>query len=361
MARKIKKQKAKPSVAELMVSLSDDFTKAGFLGDSEELQIMPSIFPSFNRASLIGGLPSACICEFHGPNQGGKTTLGLGLLVSAQRHGHLVGIVDGEGKAIYVLGRKKSFEDVADKVNESIEKFLEFQEKNKEAKDTWFIWMVDSLTSLVPKKELEGSIGDANYGLHANLASRWLKKLNNLILGTNITVMFINQERKKINAKPFEKDWHSACGEALQYYAHFRVRVARANRIKLSEIHAGWKHNFTVEKNKVSACDEHGCFFTSTGRHDSLPLGWDMPRLYVTEGLNQGIVAKEGKKVSCDYNEDTKEGMFESKLIELIRKDSDAVAWFLKQFEERQDDAGKKEEECDSNRLEEGSKEEDNS
>lgn len=379
--KKIKTEQKEISTAELMLALSDDFTNAGFLGDKQELQIMPSIFPSFNRASLIGGLPSACVCEFHGANQGGKTTLALGLAVAAQRHGHLIGFVDAEGglknnqdqlnkwpaalglsldkgKAVYVLGRKKSFEEVADNVCASIDKFIEAQKKNPSLKDKWFVWVVDSLTSLVPKDELEGSIGKANFGLQAALASRWLKKLNNQILGSNVTIIFINQERKKMNAKPFEKQWQSTCGEALQFYAHFRARISRASKIKIGDVEAGWKHKFIIEKNKISSCDEIGYFFTSTGRHESMPLGWDMPRLYVEEGLYQGIINKKGNLVICDYNEETKEGMFQTNLIQLLSEDLEAQKWILKQFDERpKNNEPRKEFSESSNRFEEGDEE----
>jgi len=376
--KKKKKVKKEVSTADFMIGLSDDFAKAGFLGDKEELQIMPAIFPSFNRASLIGGLPSACICEFHGPNQGGKTALSLGLLVSAQKHGHLVGFVDAEGglkndkdqlnkwpaslglsmkkgEAVYVLGRKKSFEEVADKVCDSIDKFLKVQASNPSLKDKWFLWVIDSLTSLVPKDELEGSIGQRNFGLQAALASRWLKKLNNQILGSNITIIFINQERSKMNAGTFEKKWKSACGEALQYYAHFRARIARAEKIKIgtkpNEVHAGWKHRFIIEKNKISACDETGYFFTSTGRHESMPLGWDMARCYVEEGIIQGIVERHDSKVFCDYNAKTIEGMQISKLIKLIKENQAVERWFLQQFDERQGN-GSESEEANTNKPE---------
>ena len=60
------------------------------------------------------------------------------------------------------------------------------------------ICVVDSVAALVPKKELEGEMGDVNVGLQARLMSQSLRKLTSSISKNNCLMIFINQLREKV-------------------------------------------------------------------------------------------------------------------------------------------------------------------
>lgn len=351
LKKKLKRRiKQDPSI-EVLKKISEDFKGLGYLSDEEQFFVLPTVLPSLNRASLIGGIPGGSIIEFHGPNQGGKTVLGLALLTSAQKLGHLVGVLDYEGSfkdkkwptaiglnlGTCMYKSPKTFEEGADWLNEFIFSYAEKQRKNSELKNRMMLWLVDSVTAMVPKDEFTESVSKRNFGLRAQLLSRWLSKLNAIIKGTNISVILVNQERARVGAKAFQTPWQTAGGEALKYYAHFRVRVLQSAKSKIGDKIIGKEHRFIVEKNKVSAPDELGYFFTSNGKYEDIsPLGLDLPRTLFKEALIQEIIVKKGKqKYTCDFLGE--EGQTERKFIFLIENDRNFVEWLNHKFERRQE------------------------
>jgi recombination protein RecA len=139
-------------------------------------------------------------------------------------------------------------------------------------------------------------VGDANYGLTARLMSDWLQTLTALI-GDDVAIIFLNQERVNVGAKPWESKWKSFGGEALQFYAMVRIRVANAGEIKEKvngeEIITGRKHRFKIEKNKFGYPSQEGYYYTSNGLGEC-PLGLDMARTTLEEAIFQGLIVKEG-------------------------------------------------------------------
>jgi len=282
---------------------------------------------------------------------GGKTTLGVAILASAQRSGHIVGIKDYEGsfkdkKWPQALGldlnaclydAPTTLEEGADSLNEMILNFKNRVTKDKRYKDKMMLWLVDSAPAMVPQAELEEKTGKRNFGLQANLFSSWLRKLNTIIKRTNISIIFINQERVKIGAKAFEKKWKTACGEALKYYAHFRVRVLQASTWKLGEKIIGKEHRFIVEKNKVSAPDEMGYFYSSNGNCPEVcKLGFGMSKTLFKEALEQGIIIKQGKvKWTCSYFPEEERGLTEKEMLDKLSDDSVFESWLLSEFQRR--------------------------
>ena len=53
-------------------------------------------------------------------------------------------------------------------------------------------------SSLVPKAEIDGEMGDSHVGLQARLMSQALRKLTAIISKSNCIVIFINQLREKV-------------------------------------------------------------------------------------------------------------------------------------------------------------------
>ena len=333
---------------EIIADISKDFGDMSFLEDEEQLHILPTIIPSLNRASFVGGIPGGSIIELHGPNQGGKTVLGVALLISAQKQGHTTVLYDYEGsfkdrKWPEALGADlksilyrspKSYEEGAEDIRKLVIKYSEKQANEKKLKDRMLWILVDSITAMTPEDILYGKIGKANFGLHSKITSEWLQGLNALIKGTNISVIFINQERVKVGAGPFEKKWKSSGGEALQFYAHVRIRVLQSSVEKDSQKRVtGKSHRFIVEKCKVSAPDELGYFYTSNGK--ITPLGFDMPKTYFKEAVTQNVLKKKGSKYFCNYDEETQDGLMEAKFIIKIRDDKKMIKWFNKKFEFR--------------------------
>ncbi len=303
---------------DMLKMIAGDIKGGMTFDEKEELKFVPARLLSYNRASIFGGYPTGGIYELHGPNGGGKTALGIEILASAQRAGHLTAMWDHERAAndkkwIEALGlnlenclyRKQgkdgksimTLEDSAQEINEMIINFNEKKQKGLIPAHVLLYILFDSVASAVPAAKLAkgAKVGDANYGLTARLMSDWLQTLNALVGGTDVAVIFINQERVNVGAKPWEPKWKSFGGEALQFYASIRIRVNRSGEIKekvgSDEVIAGRSHRFKLEKNKLGYPMQEGSFYTSNGIGEC-PLGFDDVRATLEEAMMQGIISK---------------------------------------------------------------------
>jgi len=107
------------------------------------------------------------------------------------------------------------------------------------------------VAALVPKKELEGEIGDSHVGLQARLMSQSLRKLTGVIAKAKTAVIFINQIREKIGVM-FGNPETTPGGRALKFYSSCRIDVRRIGQLKDGEMVVGQRVRAKVVKNKVA-------------------------------------------------------------------------------------------------------------
>ena len=113
------------------------------------------------------------------------------------------------------------------------------------------IIVVDSVAALVPKKELEGEMGDSFVGLQARLMSQALRKLTGAIAKSKAVVIFINQIREKIGVM-FGSPETTPGGRALKFYCTCRIEVRRISQLKDGETVVGQRVKAKVVKNKIA-------------------------------------------------------------------------------------------------------------
>ncbi len=111
--------------------------------------------------------------------------------------------------------------------------------------------VIDSVAALVPKKELEGEIGDTHVGLQARLMSQSMRKLTGAISKSKTSVIFINQIREKIGVM-FGSPETTPGGRALKFYSSCRNDVRRIGALKDGEDVVGQRVKAKVVKNKVA-------------------------------------------------------------------------------------------------------------
>ena len=111
--------------------------------------------------------------------------------------------------------------------------------------------VIDSVAALVPKKELEGEIGDSHVGLQARLMSQSMRKLTGVISKCKTAVIFINQIREKIGVM-FGNPETTPGGRALKFYSSCRIDVRRIGQLKEGEEVIGQRVRAKVVKNKVA-------------------------------------------------------------------------------------------------------------
>ena len=106
-------------------------------------------------------------------------------------------------------------------------------------------------SSLVPRSEIEGEMGDAQMGSQARLMSQALRKLTGSIGKTMTSVVFINQIRHKIGVM-FGNPETTTGGNALKFYASLRLDIRRVTAIKEGNDVIGHHTRVKVVKNKLA-------------------------------------------------------------------------------------------------------------
>jgi len=208
---------------------------------------------SLDIALGIGGVPRGRIIEIFGPEASGKTTLAQHIVAEVQKLGGIAAFIDAE----HALDP-----DYAAKIGVNIKEMLISQpdtgEQALEILETLVrsnavdVAVIDSVAALVPKKEIEGEMGDQHMALQARLMSQALRKLTGAVSKTKTVVIFINQIRHKIGVF-FGNPEVTTGGNALKFYSSVRIEVRRSAQIKQADKIIGNRVKSKVVKNKVAA------------------------------------------------------------------------------------------------------------
>ncbi|GAX19821.1 recombination protein RecA [Fistulifera solaris] len=195
------------------------------------------------------GYPKGRVVEIYGPESSGKTTLALHAIAECQKKGGTAAFIDAEhaldlsyAQALGVdasqllLSQPDSGEMALDVCDQLI---------RSRAVD---IVVIDSVAALVPRAELEGSMGDAQIGLQARLMSKALRKLTGSLHSSNAIVIFLNQLRQKVGVI-YGSPEVTAGGNALKFYASVRLDTRRQ---EILPPNAGIRIKVKVVKNKVA-------------------------------------------------------------------------------------------------------------
>jgi recombination protein RecA len=110
--------------------------------------------------------------------------------------------------------------------------------------------IIDSDSSLIPKKQLDGDVGDSTIGYKARLNSNAYPKLKGALSHHNVCVIVISQYREKIGVM-FGDPKTTQGGHALKFYSDVRVEVSRT-LAKDGDVNYGNITKLKAIKNKMS-------------------------------------------------------------------------------------------------------------
>jgi|TARA_R110000744_G_scaffold22119_4_gene56841 recombination protein RecA len=262
-----------------------------------------------------GGRPRGRIYEYVGHTSSGKTTTALLDVAEVQRNG---------GNALYVDMEHALNREWAEKLGVDFDKLSVSQPSHgDEALDlvelavqnsTFDLIVVDSVATLVPKKELEAEMGTSTMGMHARLMSQALRKLTPKIDASNTAVIFINQYRQKMDG--YGNPNIGTGGVALPYYASIRVEVAKGESIKVGENQIGNKVRLKVLKNKLAAP------FKVAYYDLYYELGYVPEAGILDAAVDAGIIERSGSWFSYG---DTRLGQGRTNIIELLRDNQEML------------------------------------
>ena len=155
------------------------------------------------------------------------------------------------------------------------------------------IVVIDSVSALVPRAEIEGMMGDSHIGLQARLMSQALRKITPAVGATKTACVFINQLREKVGVV-FGNPEVTSGGKALKFYASVRLDIRKIEILKDGPVSVGQKVRIKVVKNKLAPPFRQYETDIIWGR------GFSREGELIELGVQYGLVQKGGAWYSCN-------------------------------------------------------------
>lgn len=213
--------------------ISSSFGKKSGLYIEDPANIVMTKFPTGSLAfdaDLKGGWSKGTLIEIYGPSGSGKTTICIHGVAEHQK--------EYPDEPVLWVDLEKVFDPVYFQkigIDISPEKFILVRPSTGE--DAWELMInfaktfangvivLDSVALLLPIKEEEGQVGDAQMASAARMNSQGLRKLFPSMHLGGTTVFAINQVRKNIGG--YGDPTVTTGGGAWEFYARTRIKTAK--------------------------------------------------------------------------------------------------------------------------------------
>lgn len=223
------------------------------LGTSEHhlnVKCLSTGLKSLDAAIGLTGVPLGRVIELFGPESVGKTAMALHIAGCAQRAGGKVAYVDAENAIdLDMAGWFVNVDDLMISQPDFGEQALDIV-CDLTARKAADVIIVDSVSALVPQKELEE--GGGGMAMQARMMSEYLRKIPGLAARAGTIIIFINQIRMKLNVRWGNPETTSG-GQALKFYASLRIDVRKTATVKKGDKPVGIANRVKIVKNKVAA------------------------------------------------------------------------------------------------------------
>jgi recombination protein RecA len=308
------------TINQVISNIEKRFGKEAIAGKQEGVEFVSSGSISLDVA-LGGGWAKGRIAEIYGWESSGKTTVALHLAAEIQRLGKAVVYIDTENSLDTVYAHKLGV-NIEDKGGlwylsqpEDGETAIEIGREFAKSKDVGLV-VFDSVTSMLPRAQIQGEAGDQKMGLLARLMSQYMPTLKDPIKRSGCIILFINQLREKIGVM-FGSSETTTGGNALKFYASQRVKISRSGQTKDNNndiIANGTKCK--VVKNKVDLPFKEALFKIRFGE------GIDKLSEIIDIAADANIIQKRGSWYNYG---DIKLGQGEEKVRELLKDNPELV------------------------------------
>lgn len=273
----------------------------------EELAIVDSGSYSINKATNLGGYPLGKLIELYGAESCGKSTIVLHAIASFQKR--------FPDKKVALFDYEYSFSpEYAENLSVNIDDLLIYQPDNQEQgydmilglleKEICSLIVIDSHTSAIPMKVIEGDMGDATIGLQARNNSKFLGKVKGLLDKSKTTMLAVSQTR--VNIGGMGDINVPTGGSSWKFYSDMRFKIWKTND-KPNELN---KTTLDVIKNKCAVPFGKAEFDIVWGE------GIDNMQEIIEFGVEFGIIRKAGSWYS---HGDTKIGQGSNAVKELFK------------------------------------------
>ncbi len=180
---------------------------------------------------IWGWIPEGRVIEIYGPESSGKTSITLHMIAEVQKKGEVAAFIDAE----HALDPQHARNLWVDTNNLLLsqpdcgEQALQIAEELAKTGAVKLI-VIDSVSAMVPRAEVEGDMWDSYMGLQARMMSQGLRKLTWILAKTGTTCIFINQIRMKIGIM-FGNPETTSGWQALKFFSSQRRAIRRPSII----------------------------------------------------------------------------------------------------------------------------------
>lgn len=237
----------------------------------------------------IGGYVKGKVIEISGLQSSGKSTLAFHAVRECQKLKEKVVYFDLENgldmeyaEGIGIDG-KNLILPYPNSGEEAFEMMVKFIEMNVG------LIVVDSVSNLVPRAQLEANLEKTRIGSHASLMSTGLRKVKNKLINKKTVLIFINQLRHNINTGFFLSNQEVTTGGlALHYESDLRIKLRFKEKIEKAKKIIGIKIEAKVTKNRFSRP------FGAVELEIIHPVGIQKSREVVKLAIENGVIQKNG-------------------------------------------------------------------
>ena len=213
--------------------------------------VIPTGFPTLDRALGVGGLPRGRIIDVRGPESSGKTSLCLSTIAQAQATGGHGCIIDLDRTIDPVWCTRWGIDPERLYISQP-----KHAEEGLEIADAMIragcdVVVIDSTAALCPRNEIKGKVGDV-WGNHGSLMSQALRKLAGPVSKSGSVLIFVNQLRVNQNVL-FGNPEKTTGARALNHYSSVAIDLRVRKRLKNRNVVIGNHVRATVKKSKLAA------------------------------------------------------------------------------------------------------------
>jgi recombination protein RecA len=187
--------------------------------------------------------------------------------------------------------------------------------------------IIDSDSSLIPKKVLDGDVGDSSIGYKARLNSNAYPKLKTALSANNVCVIVISQYREKIGVM-FGNPTTTQGGHALKFYSDCRIEVSRT-LAKEGDVTYGNITKVKAIKNKMSPPYRMTSFEIVYG------VGIDKFAELMDLGAEYEVLRKRGDVITFNENK-FKYSEFETLLLDNPELEEEIIKTILERVKNNQ-------------------------
>lgn len=201
-----KKEEESKSIEEVIKEIKKKYGEGSVIS-GETKQVYDDVISTgslgLDLAIGVGGIPKrgGKIIEVKGWESSGKSTLCQSIIANFQKAGEKVLLIDGEhsldqnyAKEIGINLKDLTVIQLDEEAGEGAYDKMEMLVKTGQ----FGLVVIDSYNALLPKKLLEGEMGEATMGLHARMMSKIVPKTNTLGINYGTNFIFVGQLREKI-------------------------------------------------------------------------------------------------------------------------------------------------------------------